>query len=1439
MLDAMHIELHRTFHELSRGNGHGSDDEPLYPSGNRLTWEDLLNEHRVIILSEAGSGKTEEIREAARRLRGQGKAAFFLRLENVATDFEIAFEEGTLRDFELWLASTDQGWLLLDSIDESRLKDPSDFERAIRRVSVRLATAKQRTHLFLTGRAPAWRPVTDRALCESLFPYFAASVPANPGQAHDQDVPLRSTEAHVTASASTFRVVSLDDLSPEQVDRFARGKGISDSKAFLDAVERADAWSFTARPQDLDELTGFWNEEGRIGTRYELMRNSIDRRLRERDQTRDEAKPLPIEMARAGARLIAAACTLTHQQSIRVPDGSSGSSGLRIETVLTDWTATEYVTLLSRPLFDEAIYGSVRFHHRSVREYLAAEWFAGLLLQETSRRSIEQLFFRTQYGIQVVVPSLRPILPWLAIFDARTLERIRRLAPEIMFEGGDPSRLPIHVRREVLEHVCDQRARGVSRRSIADFAAIQRFAATDLTDDVKALIRKHESHEDIQSFLLRMVWQGRLVGALLEAIAVATSASSGHYARMAAFRAIADLGSGQDNAKVREAFAAEAAVLDRELLSELVGHAEPTAEVLAWLFDCLGRVSEPVKYKVDHLGEQLASFVVRLNASGLALVVDRLTELLETPPVIERRHCEVSKRFRWLLQPAAAAVERMLETRDPNVLKASALSILRLLPVAGEYEALRFDHSKLQFAKLVGQWTEAKWTLFWHIVADERRWLDTKKSERLTDYWRATLWPSYISFQADDFAQAVREIEVRPLVDDKLVALSLAFRLYVENGRPLKGRLLLKDAVKSNLELNARLSELMRPPRQTDDLLQYKRKNDAWKRRAQKRRLREAKNREDWHRHLLGHVSMLRDPGFADPEAIWNGQHYLFERMREFASGSSSTWSDGNWQSLEAEFGPEVARAFRDGAVAYWRRHRPQLISEGAAHNSTPFPTIFGLAGLTIEARETAGWATSLGQAEAEAAFRYAMRELNGFPAWFAPLFAAHPNVVRTLTLCEISHELGTEDDGAGSQYLLYDISWSGDFLWDALAPDFVELLKAKSPRNTKNLRYMMDVVQSSNLPDTCLEELAALKVATVHNPLHVAQWFALWTGVSPEAAIDALERRLADIADAGECTRFAMTYVTQLLGGRRGGSKVRESFRTPLYLKRLYLLMHLHVRGDDDIDRANTGVYSPQLRDEAQDAREHLVALLSALPGKEAYLALQGISRSHPDKTRRPWFALQAKSKAESDAEGPKWTAVQVRDFNEAYERTPTSHRELFELAVLRLLDLKADLEDGDSSVARILAAVKEEVEVRKFIGNWCRNQARGRYTFPQEEELADAKRPDLRWQGNGFDGPVPTELKLADNWTGPKLFERLEAQLVGDYLRDSRSSRGIFLLVYRGEQQQWQLPGDRTLVDFEGLVASLQAFWENISEQYCGVEEINVIGIDLTKRYKARLAH
>ena len=48
------------------------------------------------------------------------------------------------------------------------------------------------------------------------------------------------------------------------------------------------------------------------------------------------------------------------------------------------------------------------------------------------------------------------------------------------------------------------------------------------------------------------------------------------------------------------------------------------------------------------------------------------------------------------------------------------------------------------------------------------------------------------------------------------------------------------------------------------------------------------------------------------------------------------------------------------------------------------------------------------------------------------------------------------------------------------------------------------------------------------------------------------------------------------------------------------------------------------------------------------------------------------------------------------------------------------------------------------------------------------------------------------------------------GDYLRDNRSDRGIFALVYRGQKQGWDVPNAPNRVDFDGLVEALRKHWK-----------------------------
>ena len=51
-----------------------------------MTWEDLLSSKRVLMVSEAGAGKTYECRERAQRLWDAGEPTFFVELARLAEE---------------------------------------------------------------------------------------------------------------------------------------------------------------------------------------------------------------------------------------------------------------------------------------------------------------------------------------------------------------------------------------------------------------------------------------------------------------------------------------------------------------------------------------------------------------------------------------------------------------------------------------------------------------------------------------------------------------------------------------------------------------------------------------------------------------------------------------------------------------------------------------------------------------------------------------------------------------------------------------------------------------------------------------------------------------------------------------------------------------------------------------------------------------------------------------------------------------------------------------------------------------------------------------------------------------------------------------------------------------------------------------------------------
>ncbi|HCG8599767.1 TPA: hypothetical protein NJ594_001828 [Vibrio parahaemolyticus] len=1419
----MYIDLSRKLKEIPIEQLNAEHDFSMGWGGyGSIGWQEIIDEYRTVILSEAGTGKTEELKNLTLNLRAKGLPAFFIRLEDLMGDVEDAFEIGNYEEFSSWVASENEGWLLLDSIDEARLTDPRDFERAIKKISRQITTTLDRVHIVLSGRTSAWRPKSDLSLCNDKLPLNQKKRTGNAKEAKNPTDSISTSESDKTTA---FKFYQLVELSREQIKLFAENKGISDPAKLIDDIERVDAWGFTTRPQDLIELIEYWSVHNKLGNRLELMESNIQRKLSERSLNRVEKnEPTQAELY-SNAQILAAVSTLTQMPHIELPEGSTHFSGVSSTAILVDWNSNQVLDLLKRPIFDEAIYGAVRFHHRSVREFLTAKWFNGLLSKNSSQAQIESHFFRNQYGIEVLTPTLRPILPWLVIWNEHFRKRVSKIDPKVFFEGGDPSQLELGVRKDILRDVCEGLAKSHPRQLLYDIGAVQRFSSQDLAEHIRTLIEQYSGDEEVVGFLLRMVWTGRIKGMDREIIKVIKSPQSDKYTHICAIRAAQAICAPKVIDTIRAYYLETNSELDREVLLELVEDLDINEKNLGWLVSCFKRVVPKEEYSYDRLGESIIHSLRDAQPNECFFIITQIKKLLGIEPFHETWRYQISKRYDWLLSVAASLINKIINERDFIALKPEVLELLQMISVAHEYQIRGTDDLNEDFSKTIPVWSELNWTLFWSSLEQTRQSVKWK----VQNYRQASLHGQYWRFDLDDFDQALWELGHRHELEDRRIALSIAFDLYRLKGDSPSWLSRIKDCILDSVELLDHLSLLVDPPPPSKSELKFEEQNKRWEIERKAREEKDKKYHADWKSWLNLNLNKINEEQIANPGILTNPLWYLHHQTQT-SDDSASRWTSYNWTSLEREYGKGIAKYYRDGAVNFWRNCKPTIRSEGADLNSTSGAVIFGLTGLEIEAHENTGWVASLTPKEVELACRYSSFELNGFPTWFPKVFSAYPQEVSDFLWKELEFQLKNETEDSQIHYILDKIHWTGDWCWDSISPRVISCIK-REPKNLTSLDTLLKIVMSSNIESDTLKKLSSKKCKQIKSHTHLARWYAIWVAVDPSQAIDSLERKLSEFDDEVQ-KQFSMLFVTSLLGGRRTRiAHERNDFKQPVFLRRLYILMHRYIREEDDINRSGGGVYSPTLRDDAQDARELLFRELDTLKGKDAFYEMQQLAFAHPNLTARRWMLEKVKTHAETDSELGAWETWQVLDFQKSLERTPKNHAELAELAMFRLQDLKQELEEGDDSIAKTLQKVEEETEMRNFIAYILRNKSNGRYSVPQEEEMADAKRPDIRFHGNGFDAPVPVELKLAENWSGVSLVERLEHQLCGDYLRDSRSSRGIFLLVLRQKRASWTLPNGKAN-SFSELIKMLDQHWKAISARYTNVSDIKIIGIDLLRR-------
>lgn len=419
-------------------------------------WEKLLRSRCVVILAEAGSGKTWELKSQAQVLRGVKRFAFFIALESLAQNsLDKCLTQDDKTIFRSWLkGSSEDAVFFLDAVDEAKLATRYAFEKALQSFSEGIdPRARNRVKVVVSSRITGWRSREDRQNLLNLLDLPKdARTESERGNIKDIDDTGEESE-----NVAALRVVTLDLLTHQQIQKLADDKIPEHSSEFLEALDESDAWSFARRPQDVIRLARYWNVSGGLGSLTELLEFDIHSRLQELEPDRQRDSELADRQLRCGAEALAAAAVLGKTLPISleadVPDPLTAFSILPSRE-LPGWTSKQRGDLLNRALFDPAAFGLVRFHHRSATDYLAACWLDNLLASELSIHETLSLFFARSLGEEVLIPSRAAVVCWLAcrdnIWNRRIREKLIAIAPDALLSHGDVGQLDVATRKALL-----------------------------------------------------------------------------------------------------------------------------------------------------------------------------------------------------------------------------------------------------------------------------------------------------------------------------------------------------------------------------------------------------------------------------------------------------------------------------------------------------------------------------------------------------------------------------------------------------------------------------------------------------------------------------------------------------------------------------------------------------------------------------------------------------------------------------------------------------------------------------------------------------------------------------------------------------------------------------------------------------------------------------
>lgn len=1369
--------LHRTFVHATE---HGRDPSvwgQLRELASAITWPSLLKYSCVVVLGEAGIGKTSEFRAQAAALAESGEAAFFLPVETLTAQ---GVEKALARDpsFPAWRDTSDgEAWFFLDAVDESVLRGRK-LDQALNNVCHELSSHLSRMRLVISSRASDWRSSDDAELRS------VSKLLASPSTSDDK----------------RFALVQLASLNETQIKALCVHEGMVDVEGFLYAVRDANAWSFLERPLDVQWLGQYWTEHGRLGSLRELVQFNIDQRLKERP---DRPTLISPEKALDGVATLSLAAALSRRSAFLLPGEDAdprAEDALDPRDVLKDWTNEEIRDLLARGLFDEATYGRVRIHHRSVHEFLAAQRLAQMLRDGYQRTDLNSLFFRQSSGYTVVPSHLTAILAWLALLDPEIRRLATRHAPEHLVDEGDPSRIPADERRNILRAYIE---RFGDRKRVfhhLDSIGLKRFACVELAETIRAILIAPGEPDHIRELLLRLITEGRIATLVNDALQVALDPATPAGVRLEAIRAVCAQGVEPARADLRRLLGTPA-VQAPEIAAALLDELFPTVLGAPEVVTLLNQVVRPRRISVTTLDMLVPRLAEKCSPEARRELLRGLVPILGTLDSATGKP-KLNPNGVWLAECIIELLSAISE--DGGEYPESVPEVLELLQDAAyhpEYSSTR------GFADVLKKHPEHRRRLFWHAVDA----LQSKQGKRARSYWDVAAGRGRVGIE--DLPWLWEDAKTKPHVRDRVLAFDCIWHV-VHGGveDPGKRSSLLSgianevDAMHGDGALGRKLRRKLNP-RHFVEIEAIVRMNLQ----SRARNLRKSRIVEENRRVLNEELPQITDGTHHGALLhLFGGYHLGQEKGPAFTR-------------ITEEYGPQVAEAARSGLKAFWRANEPPKIND---FEQGQIPTMgeIGLLGMEVDVADGLDVA-NLSEDLRRAAIGYAIWELNRFPAWFEDAVRGHELLAAEVLREVMQRDYVSTDLGR----VIHKLSLASKTIRRACSPILSSLLQESDPPDVQVLKGVLEALDGTEV--LFRTEMAALAEArcnaSLDEPKRFAVWWCQWLAADSVAALDALENALTTHAAPRDLAEEVFSRLWAVAEPRSGERRIDLRSERAL-LVRLIPIVHTYIRTENDIH--HDGAYTVGRRDHCQDLRRSLVAWLGVIEGAETVEALQRFAGESWFEDQAEWIKHLAEHRAVED--GARALSVEEAvALVYSLVLQPRTSADLFDIALSRLEDIRLYLADGEFSV-RSLYNPKEghilEEPVQNLLAQQLEEGRRTQYTVSREPEVTRKKKPDIRLAHPSCEGPVTIEIKIAERWTIAQLEAAIRDQLIGQYMRDNNSRYGVLVLCSSGPPKPWKHATSGQTFGFAELLEHLCRFAEDLVRHRLTVSGLRVVAID-----------